>query len=102
MPGSEETLSYLTGDWRIFQLRNGHRCVHCKQLYPRQPRTANAASWHDPLSQLCSVASSRSRVESSLSCAMQSFGSGSQCQHGLCFELAFWLCKQHIAVAAAD
>lgn len=24
-PGDNETLSYLTGDWRIFQLRNGHR-----------------------------------------------------------------------------
>jgi hypothetical protein len=24
-PGENETLSYLTGDWRIFQLRNGHR-----------------------------------------------------------------------------
>jgi hypothetical protein len=23
--GPDETLSYLTGDWRIFQLRNGHR-----------------------------------------------------------------------------
>lgn len=25
-PASHETLSFLTGDWRIFQLRDGHRC----------------------------------------------------------------------------
>jgi hypothetical protein len=24
-PGESETLSYLTGDWRIFQLKDGHR-----------------------------------------------------------------------------
>lgn len=30
-PQENETLSYLTGDWRIFQLKNGHRqaCVYC-------------------------------------------------------------------------
>jgi len=26
-PAPHETLSFLTGDWRIFQLRDGHRCV---------------------------------------------------------------------------
>lgn len=26
-PGPNETLSYLTGDWRLFQLRDGHRCA---------------------------------------------------------------------------
>lgn len=26
-PGPNETLSYLTGDWRLLQLRDGHRCA---------------------------------------------------------------------------
>jgi hypothetical protein len=69
IPGLEETLSYLTGDWRIFQLRNGHRCVLLAAMPPIHSHCSLLAhstlALPHPTVTILSVAAS-SRITSSL------------------------------------
>ncbi|KAF6258071.1 hypothetical protein COO60DRAFT_1157792 [Scenedesmus sp. NREL 46B-D3] len=45
-PQANETLSYLTGDWRIFQLKDGHRCAAVCGSCCQQDSPLLLGVWH--------------------------------------------------------